>query len=212
MGNLRNKTIWGCPECKYESSRKRDVVRHIRLKHLSFKYSCPECNFKTKRKLSLKLHMRMHSSDPVPSYSCGACKVQFENKQLFQQHLDEEHQKETKFKERPSKRAFDGQEREYSRTLRLQAADASALNTVRKDFINLCKNILAEDFSLFTVNIVMESVFERLSAGNIEDTDVFSLKTQAYKIKNNTNLNRVLSESITELDEHVNDLKLSGTF
>ena len=156
--------------------------------------------------------MRMHSSASVGMYSCRPCKVQFQNNKLFQQHLNEEHRKETNFKERPSKRAFNGQEREYSRILRLPAADASALNSVRKDFINLCKNILAEDFSLFSINIIMESVFERLSGGDIEDVEVFSLKTQQYKIKDNTNLNRILSESITELDENVNDLKLSGRY
>lgn len=54
------------------------------------------------------------------------------------------------------------------------------------------------------------SVFERSSGGEIEDIEVFPLKTQPYQIKSNTNFKRVLGEAITELDEEVEDLKLTG--
>ena len=127
MGNRRNQIVWECPECGYDSPRKRNVTRHIRLKHVNMKYACTDCNFKTKRKGNLVLHMRQHSSAAVGFFSCSPCKVQFESKELFQRHLEDQHKKENNFKDRPSKRAFNGQLREYSRTLRLKGADASCL-------------------------------------------------------------------------------------
>ena len=58
--------------------------------------------------------------------------------------------------------------------------------------------------------MIFFSVFERQSAGLVEDIEVFPLKTQPYKIRDNTNLKRVLSEAINELDEEVEELKLTG--
>ena len=210
MGNLRNKTIWECPQCDYKNSKKFNVTRHIRLKHVEYKYACTDCDFKTKRKRNLELHMRRHDSASVGTFNCGPCKVEFENKQMFQWHLNDQHPEENSFKERPSKRAFDGQEREYSRTLKRHAVDASILKLLTTDFVNLSKKILAQDFNMFTCNIIMESVFERESGGEVTDIDVFPLKTQAYKIKSNTNFKRVLSDAILELDESVDELKLTG--
>lgn len=156
MGNRRNQIVWECPECGYNSPRKRNVSRHIRLKHVEMKHACTDCNFRTKRKSTLALHMRQHSSASVGYFNCNPCKVQFQNKETLEQHLQDFHRKETTFKERQSKRAFGGQLREYSRTLRLKGADATCLNIVRDDFTNLCKRILAEEYKMFTLNIVME--------------------------------------------------------
>ena len=159
MPNKKKTKIFNCDVCDYGSNRKYHVDRHKRLKHVAFKFNCSYCQFRTKRRYLLDKHLKRHTKDVAKSrkensqFSCYICKIQLSSRAQFDQHLDEFHEFENGFSLLNS--AFGGQVREYSRNLRLDAADSSALKSISPEFIGLCQELLVKDFAVFSLNIIM---------------------------------------------------------
>ena len=157
MGN--KKKTFKCQECKYSSIRKYNLLRHKKLQHGEFKFRCRECPYKTKRKYCFDRHSIRHRKVLQErrvrnsEISCSLCKIQMQNKEKFDKHLDEVHKQKNQFEMVES--TFRGQLRTYSRNLRLPASDSSVLMAIKKEFISLCHEILLRDFPHFTLNIIM---------------------------------------------------------
>ena len=158
MGNNGRKKTFKCDQCDYFAYKKYNLDRHIRLKHDEFKFKCSHCPFKTKRRYLLYKHLNRHhkkntTEDRQSQFSCYICKINFESRDQFDQHLKDSHPYENDFVLLNS--AFDGQVREYSRNLRLEASDATALKSIQSEFTTLCQNVILNDFAMFSLNIIM---------------------------------------------------------
>ena len=54
-------------------------------------------------------------------------------------------------------------------------------------------------------------VFEKENIDDENSIEIIPLKTPSFKIKSNTNLKRILSESIIYMDENISTLNLFGS-
>ncbi|GBP77949.1 Zinc finger protein 513 [Eumeta japonica] len=68
----KNEKKYECEHCEYKTSRKSNLISHIR-KHLGSKRSkCEQCVYSTFRAGDLKRHMRTHTGENT--YKCDQCK------------------------------------------------------------------------------------------------------------------------------------------
>ena len=62
------------------------------------------------------------------------------------------------------------------------------------------------------MNVIFRfGVFEKENPGDENSIEIIPLKTPPFRIKSDTNLKRVLSESIMYLDENISKLNLFGS-
>ena len=217
-GNLqRNKKgfIYKCDEgggCKYETTYRRHLSRHIESKHRRQKRmkKCDYCDFTSTSLPVLKKHERItHKGQALANHSCSLCKVSFDDKNDFQNHLDTAHKIDGQFHIVES--AFQKNLRIYQRHMRKKAADSSCLWEVFEEFKALCQRLMAEEFPIFRFNLCLFGIFSKVTSSIQEnETEVFALKSTHFIIKPHTKLKKIFSTIIKNLDERVENILLRG--
>ena len=59
------------PKCTYQTTRPRNLRRHIQAKHTGAHKHCTYCNYSTKSEASFKKHLKHHSGIKSHSFTTG---------------------------------------------------------------------------------------------------------------------------------------------
>ena len=212
-GKLKN-FIYKCQEgegCKYETTRKRNLSRHIESRHRRKKRlsKCKYCDFATTSLPVFIRHEKSHTGQAIARHSCSICKVSYGNEMDFRKHLDTVHKVQSQFS--IVEHAFSKKLRIYSRHIRKKASDSACLWDIFEEFKSLCKRIIAEDFPIFRFNLTLFGIFSKIiSPMEHPESEIFVLKSTHFIIKPHTKLKSIFSTIIKNLDERLENILLRG--
>ena len=87
-GNKHDKSkLFKCNHCNYETHRKGDLKKHIRIHTAKNRYKCKYCNYTAHRKDMVIRHIGIHLEDKEKPYKCDYCGKGFMLKQDFSKHV-----------------------------------------------------------------------------------------------------------------------------
>ena len=96
--DIQTSTILQCEECKYTSTKKKALSKHVRIVHKNIK--CKQCSFVAALPLFRNGHIKLiHSdgADPLLVKNCNHCEFQTLKTQVLRVHVKSKHNKQTKF-------------------------------------------------------------------------------------------------------------------
>jgi hypothetical protein len=78
--------MFQCTMCKYETSKKSNLSRHINFVHFKTMLTCSFCNYTCYSQTSLSQHsLKVHCTDEV--FTCKMCSYVFQSHYQLSKHL-----------------------------------------------------------------------------------------------------------------------------
>ena len=81
---------YNCNHCNYQTTNKRNLVRHQKSKHEGIRYKCNQCDYQATQKSSLITHQK--SKHEGIRYKCNQCDYQATKKSSLITHQKSKHE------------------------------------------------------------------------------------------------------------------------